>query len=266
MIKISFMTSKGGVSKSTSALETVASLRKRGYRTLLVDMDCQGSASVACGFDIDDESLPTLERVLAGEDIRTVIQHDTPFGDLVPNNLKLFDADYMYSGKIGSRQIVRKALEKVEDDYDFVILDCPPSFGFASLSSLVASDYVIVPQLASMFSLISLKQLDTVYTLIKDNENADLKVLGIFLTKYNPRTRFSRDITTVLEDFAKKYFNAPVFKTKIRNAIAVEESILANQNIYDYAPGSKVSEDFSALVDEILDMLDMPIEKEKNNG
>lgn len=266
MINIAFFASKGGVSKSVLSLETVAGLQKRGYKTLLVDMDCQGSASVASGLDIDDENLVTLERVLNGEDIRKVIHYDTPFGDVVANNLKLFDADYMYSGKIGARQIVKKALDKVKKNYDFVILDCPPSFGFTTLSSLVAADYVVVPQLASMFSLISLKQLDTIYTLIKDNENADLKVLGILLTRYNPRTRLTKDITSVLEECSRNLFNAPVFDTRIRNAVAVEESILANQNIFDYAPDSKVSEDFNNFIDELLDKINMPKNKEARNG
>ena len=261
MVSIAFFTSKGGVAKTCLSLETVAGLQKRGYKTLLVDMDCQGSASVACGLDIEDEHLKTLENLLNGENISDVIIHDTPFGDIIANNLNLFNADQVYSSQIGAMRRVKKALENVNSIYDFVILDCPPSFGFTTLSALVAADYILVPQLASMFSLISLKQLNVIYTLIKENENPNLKILGVFLTKYNPRTRFTKDMTSVLKDVSKDLLNAPVFESKIRNAIAVEESILANKNIFDYAPGSKVAEDFNSLIDEILKNINMPKEK-----
>lgn len=252
---------KGGLGKSTSSLELAAGLQKRGFRTLLMDMDCQGSASFACGLDIEDTELKTLKNVLDGEDIRNVICHNTPFGDIVPDNLKLFTADQTYT-QLGAVKKVRKAVECINDDYDFIIFDCPPAAGFTTLSALTAADYILVPQLASMFSLISLRNLETIYTLVKEEANPGLKVLGIFLTKYNPRTRFSKDLEANLKGITKELFNAPVFDTKIRNAIAVEESFATRKDIFDYAPRTKIAEDFNSLVEEVLLKLNVPAEKE----
>ena len=262
MYHLALLAPKGGIGKSLSCIELASGFGKRGYRTLLMDMDCQGSATFACGLDIEDPNLKTLKNVLDGENIKTVICHNTPYGDIVPNNLKLFTADQMYSPQIGAMRKVSKALESIKEDYDFVIFDCPPSFGFTTLSALVASDYIIVPQLASMFSMISIRQLETICTLIKENENPELKVLGVFLTKYNPRTRFSKDLENNLKKFSKELLDAPVFDTKIRNAIAVEESIAAKTNIFDYAPGTKIAEDFNSLIEEILSKLNIPAIKE----
>lgn len=263
LYKLAMFCCKGGCSKSTFSLEMASGLQKRGYRTLIMDMDCQGSSTFACGLDIEDGSLKTLKNILDGEDIRTVICHGTPYGDIVPNNLTLFTADQVYSSQLGAVRKVSKALELIKNDYDFVIFDCPPSFGFTTLSALVASDYIIVPQLASMFSMISIRQLETICTLIKENENPELKILGVFLTKYNPRTRFTKDLETNLKKFSKEILDAPVFDTKIRNAIAVEESIAAKTNIFDYAPGTKIAEDFNSLIEEILTNLNVPATKEE---
>lgn len=260
--KLAMFNCKGGVSKTTFCLELASGLQKKGYRTLIMDMDCQGSASFACGLDIEDPNLKTLKNILDGEDIRKVICHHTPFGDIVPNNLQLFTADQMYSPQIGAMRKVSKAVEHIRADYDFILFDCPPSFGFTTLSALVASDYIVVPQLASMFSMISLKQLKTICALIRENENPDLKVLGVFLTKYNPRTRFSKDLEVNLKKFSKELLDASVFDTKVRNAVAVEESIAAKTNIFDYAPGTKIAEDFNSLVEEILSKLNIPAVKE----
>lgn len=260
--RLSMFCCKGGLGKSIGVLELAVGLQKRGYRTLIMDMDCQGSASFACGLDIEDPNLKTLKNLLDGESIKDVIFHNTPFGDIVPNNLQLFTADQMYSPQIGAMRKVSKAVEHIKDDYDFILFDCPPSFGFTTLSALVASDYILVPQLASMFSMISLKQLKTICSLIRENENPELKVLGVFLTKYNPRTRFSKDLEANLKKFSKELLDAPVFDTKIRNAIAVEESIAARTNIYDYAPGTKIAEDFNSLVEEVLAKLNVSMTKE----
>lgn len=251
MIKIAIAACKGGVSKTTNSLQLADIFRKKGYRTLLVDLDCQGSASAAAGIDIEDDNLKTIKDIIEGADPCDVIIKDTPFGDLIANNLLMFDADRKYS-VIGYQRKVRKALDKLKKNYDYVIIDCPPAFSFATTSALIAADYVIVPQLASMFSLLSLKQMKSMLDLIREEENEELKVLGIVLTKWNPRTKFSKDFSDVLADVAKE-LDMPVFESKIRSAISVEESMTEHVGICEYADGSKIANDFLAFADEVLE-------------
>ncbi len=254
------LSAKGGVGKSTLSLETAAGLQKKGYRTLIVDCDCQGSASVAAGLDIENEELKTFKSILDGDDINSVIKRNTPFGDIIANSLKMFNADRVYGPVLGAVRKLKKALAGIENDYDFVLLDCPPAFSFTTMSALIASDYVIVPQLASMFSLIALSQLKMITDLIIQEENPDLKILGIVLVRYNARTRFSKDMLTVLGEVTND-MNTTVFETKIRNAIAVEESITEHKSIYEYAPNTNISEDYEGFVNELLTKLNMPAEK-----
>ena len=231
--RIAVANSKGGVGKSTISLELAAGLRKRGYKTLLVDCDAQGSLSAGASLDIEDDNLKTIKDILDGENPENVIYHDTPFGDIIANNLKMFNAEQVYSSQIGSNKKIKKTLNKLEKDYDYIILDCAP---------------------ASMFSLISMRQLKVMIDLIKEDENPSLDILGIILSKWNPRTRFSKDLLTVLDEVSKE-MDTSVFDTKIRTAIAIEESITSHQSIYDYAPDSKITQDFTAFVDEVLERL-----------
>ena len=249
--RIAVANSKGGVGKSTISLELAAGLRKRGYKTLLVDCDAQGSLSAGASLDIEDDNLKTIKDILDGENPENVIYHDTPFGDIIANNLKMFNAEQVYSSQIGSNKKIKKTLNKLEKDYDYIILDCAPAFSFTTISAFIAADTIIVPQLASMFSLISMRQLKVMIDLIKEDENPSLDILGIILSKWNPRTRFSKDLLTVLDEVSKE-MDTSVFDTKIRTAIAIEESITSHQSIYDYAPDSKITQDFTAFVDEVL--------------
>lgn len=264
--KLAITNCKGGVSKSTISLELAAGLRNRGYRTLLVDCDAQGSLTAGVNLDIEDDNLKTIKDILDGEEPKDVIHYNTPFGDIIANNLKMFNAEQIYSSQIGANKRIKKALSKVEQDYDFIILDCAPAFSYTTISAFLAANTLIVPQLASMFSLISMRQLKVMIDLIKEEENPSLNILGIVLTKWNPRTRFNRDLLTVLDEVSKD-MDTSVFNTKIRTAIAVEESITSHMSIYDYAPGSKIADDFNSFVDEVLDRLgESRVKGEKKNG
>lgn len=255
MTKISFTTSKGGVGKTTLSLEFAAGLKRRGKRCLMMDMDCQGSLSAACGIDIESD-IVTIKDVLEDKVSLEEATVQTPFGDLVCNNLLMFDADRIFV-QLGALRKIKRLLDtdEVRSRYDYIILDTQPSFSFQTLSSLIASDYMIVPQLASLFSGLSLKQLNSMLSIIRQEENPDLKILGVVLTKWSPRTRFNRDFLEVLEIVAKE-MGTTVYDAKIRQAIAVEESISDHQDIWSYAPGSKVADDFDAFVDETLAKLE----------
>lgn len=252
MVKIAFCTSKGGVGKTACALELAAGLQRKGNKILLMDMDCQGSLSAGCGFNIESDS-PTIKNVLDGNKKLEEVIVKTPFGDLVPNNLLMFDSDRTYT-QIGALRKVRKMLPD-NLEYDYIIMDTQPSFSFQTLSALIAADYMIVPQLASMFSGLSLRQLNQMITLIKNEENPDLKILGIILNKWTPRTRFNRDFLEVLETVAQE-MGTSVYTAKIRQAIAMEESITEHKDIWTYAPDSKIAMDFDAFVSETITRLE----------
>lgn len=254
MIKIAFSTSKGGVGKTVLSLEFAAGLKRRGRKCLLMDMDCQGSLSAACGLDIESD-MSTIKDVLDDKLSLKDAIIESPIGlPIVANNILTFDADRQYT-QLGALRRIRKLIATVEDEYEYVILDTQPSFSFQTLSSLIAADCICIPQLASMFSGLSLKQLNSMLELIRAEENPNLKIAGIVLTKWNPRTRFNRDFLEVLEIVAKE-MDTSVYDAKIRQAISVEESVNEHEDIWTYAPGSKVAGDYDAFVDETLVRID----------
>lgn len=261
MKKIAFSTSKGGVGKTVLSLEFAAGLKRRGKKCLLMDMDCQGSLSAAAGLDIESE-IPTIKDVLDGKILLKDAVIETDIGlPVVANNILTFDADRQYT-QIGSLRRLKKLIATLEDEYDYVILDTQPSFSFQTLSSLIAADAICIPQLASMFSGLSLRQLNSMLELIRAEENPNLKIIGIVLTKWNPRTRFSRDFLEVLELVAGE-MGTSVYDAKIRQAISVEESVNEHEDIWTYAPGSRVADDYDAFVNETLKRLDELYGKEE---
>lgn len=251
--KIVFSTAKGGVGKSTLTVTTAAGLKERGYKVLVIDMDCQGSASSICGIDIDSD-IPTLKAVLDGDKTLKEVIVNTPYGDIVPNNLLLFNSDRIYNGLLDLKKL-KKAIATIQDEYDYVLFDCMPSFSFLTLSALIDADYVIVPQLASSLSGHALSQLRTMLSIVQEEENPNLKILGIVLVRWNPRTRFSKDFLDVLSAVAKE-IDAPIFDSKIRQSVTVEEAISVHQPIFDYAPEKMVTKDYDNFVTELLQRLE----------
>lgn len=241
---------KGGTGKTTTAIALGAGLSQRGFKVLLVDLDPQGNLTYATG----GQAQPRLSsfELLQGADPQSLVQPLKNIS-LVGASRALAEADTLFTAT-GREYRLKEALEKLKGSYDFAIIDNQPSLGILTVNALTASDGLIVPAQASIFSLQGLGQLAQVVEGVKQYTNSELKVLGILLTQFNPRTIISNDLASLIEDTAK-LFNTTVYKSRIRRAVAVEEAHTLQQDIFTYAPKGNASLDYQSFIAEVLQQI-----------
>lgn len=248
---ITITNQKGGVGKSTTAQALAAGLKLKGLRVLAVDLDPQGNLSFGMGAEVTDET-PTIYETLKGSAaIEDVIQH-TDQGDVIPSNILLSGAELEFT-KTGREFKLRKALQPIAENYDHIIIDTPPSLGILTVNAYTAADVLIIPTLADMYSLQGITQLFDVVGGVREYCNPDLKVDGILLTKYTPRTVINRDMKSNIEELAS-CIGSRVYATTIRESVAVKESQASQASIQDYSPRSTVAQDYTAFIDELLEV------------
>lgn len=248
MKTISVINQKGGVGKTTTALCIGAGLSLRGNKVLFVDIDPQGNLSYTMGAD-------TSGRGAAGilhkpETARDEIQH-TSTGDIIASTPALSGADAEIT-QDGKEYKLKDALATVAGEYDYCMIDTPPALGILTVNALTACNGVIIPAQADPYSLLGISQLNRTIETIREYCNPDLTVMGIVLTRYNGRIIIKREVAELLKRTAAS-LNTKLYKTKIRECIALVEAQARNQTIYDYSPNSNATADYSALVDEITE-------------
>lgn len=238
---------KGGVGKTTTALNLGVGLIRAGKRVLFVDVDPQCSLS----YIMQGESSGTtvqellLRRATAEQAIQTA-----PEGDLIAASPGLSTMDLMLN-EMGKEYRMREALAAVSQRYDYVIIDSPPSLDVLTVNTLTAATQVIVPALADIFSLQGVGQLYSTIQAVKTYCNPNLRILGILLTRHTDRFILNRGMRELLEDTAKE-IDSRVFRSSIREAVVLREAQAARQSIFSYAPKSKQAEDYQAFVEEFL--------------
>lgn len=243
---ISVALQKGGVGKTTTALSLASTLGFKKKKTLLIDMDSQHNATYASGVDILDDTR-TVTDVLgadctAEEAAISCKYYDLLAGDQYLRNVEAADV---------SPDLLRKALEPVQSKYDFIIIDTPPAFGNLSTMSLTASNYVLIPAEASIFSLQGVPLLMQTIDTIKERSNPNLQILGILLVRYSNRTNLNKDVKEMLEEYSSKN-GITIFENTIREAVAVKEAQITRIPLIDYAKNSKPNIDYKAVTTEIL--------------
>lgn len=239
---------KGGVGKTTTAHAIATGLSHRGFKTLLVDLDPQSNLTYTMGAD---GSTPTIYELFNGE-IKspfTVIHH-MEHGDIIPGSLLLAGADMEYT-KPGREYILKEILEPLKESYDYIIIDTPPALGILTINALTASNSLIIPMGADIYSLQGLSQLKGLVDNVKKYCNKDLSVDGLLITRYNKRAIISRNLKDVMQDTAKQ-LETKVFNTVIREGIAIKEAQAMQTTIYDNSPNANVTQDYSSLLDELL--------------
>lgn len=241
---LSISNHKGGVGKTTSAINLGAGLRELNQKVLLIDLDPQANLSQSLAIT---EPLKNIYGALRGEYKLQPIEILKGM-DLIPSTLDLSGAEIELAGEAGREYILKEILEPLKASYDFIIIDNPPSLGLLTINSFTASDEILIPLQAQYLALQGLTKLMEVIEKIKKRLNRDLKIGGVFITQYDNRKILNRDVVTTIEN----YFKDNLLETKIRDNVALAEAPAKGMDIFRYNSKSYGAEDYLALSKEIL--------------
>jgi chromosome partitioning protein len=246
---IALVNNKGGVGKTTSAVNLAAGLVAAGRRVPLADLDAQGSASLSLGLTRADLSPGSAEVILDGHPIREAIRPTSVKGlDILPGSMALASADLVLSAVAGREVVLKDALTPIRGDYDFTVLDCPPSLGLLTVNALTAADFFIVPVTPDYLSLEGLVNLLDAVERIKKGIGKAAGLLGILLTLADYRLNVTEEIGQMI----RGYYGRLVFKAEIRGNVRLKEAPSFGKTIFDYDNGSAGAEAYRQLTKEVL--------------
>jgi len=243
---IAFANQKGGVAKTTTALNLAVAFKESGHRVLAVDMDPQGNLTMSQGVDPDKVEKSMFD----------VLVHRTPISEVIVEreidvavaSIDLAGAEIAMSTQIGRERALQKALDEVLDDYDFVCIDTPPSLGLLTVNALTAANKVIVPVQCEYLSMRGLVQLQNTLQMIRENLNPGVEIEGILPTMLDSRTVHAKEAVEILEE----NFGELVFKSRIRKAIKFAEAPVRGTSVLKYDPNGPAASAYRDLAKEVL--------------
>jgi chromosome partitioning protein len=244
---IAFANQKGGVAKTTSTLNLGVALAERGKQVLAVDLDPQGNLTMSQGWNPDEIERSMFDVLVHRLPITEVVQRAEI--DVAVSSIDLAGAELALASMIGRERALEKALLPVREDYDYILIDTPPSLGLLTINALVASNGVIVPVQCEYLSLRGLVQLENTLSMIRENLNPTVEIQGILATMYDKRLLHSREAVEIL----KENFGGLVLETKIRKTVRYAEAPVKGQSILKYDPSGDAAAMYRELAKEVLD-------------
>ena len=256
---IAIANQKGGVGKTTTSINLAAGLAYSGKKVLLVDFDPQGNATQGVGHRVGLNDLTIYDAILGDTDIRECVKHlSKPPLDLLPANISLAGADLELAKIEDHREsLLKETLRPIRDNYDYIIVDCPPSLGLINTNALTAADSVLIPVQSEYYALEGITQLLQTIRLVQKLFNPDLKIEGVLVTMYDARTNLSEEVGQEI----RKHFKEKAYKTYIPRNVKLSEAPSSGLSIYDYALNSEGAKAYVALTREV-----MQANREKANG
>jgi chromosome partitioning protein len=246
---LSVSNQKGGVGKTTTAVNLSAALAIRGQRVLLVDLDPQGNASSGLGHPRSEVTMGIYDALMEYRDLDSVLMPTALDGlQVVPATRDLVGAEVELVEEAHRERKLRKVLNQVRDRYDWILIDCPPSLGLLTLNALTASDGVLIPLQAEYYAMEGLGELLRTVGVVRKSLNQDLEREGIVITMTDPRNRLCRDV----EAQARQVFTDGVFNTTIPRNVRLGEAPSHGRSIVEYAPTSSGAQAYLELADELV--------------
>ena len=246
---ISVANQKGGVGKTTTTVNLGACLASLGKRVLLVDMDAQGNATSGVGIrkpDVTQDIYDVLVNELPISKATLVTEHENL--SIVPATLQLAGAEIELTSMMARESRLKSSLAEVNEQYDYILIDCPPSLGHLTINSFTASDSILIPVQCEYYALEGLSQLLNTVRLVQKHFNPELEIEGVLLTMYDARTNLGNEVV----EEVRKYFREKVYETIIPRNIRLSEAPSHGMPIIDYDPRSRGAEVYQALAKEVV--------------
>ena len=247
---ISIVNQKGGVGKTTTSVNLSAYLAQKGKKVLVIDLDPQGNATSGYGLDKTELESSVYDVLVNDTPIADVIQKEKRHNlDICPTNINLAGAEVELVSAMSRETILKRSIDEIRDNYDYILIDCPPSLGLLTINALAASTGIIVPIQGEYYALEGLTQLIDTVNLVKKHLNPKIGIFGVIITMFDGRTQLTRQVT----DEVKKYFGDKVFETVIPRNIRLAEAPSFGKTIAEYDPKSRGGRAYSELAEEVIE-------------